>query len=363
MSVFIIEKEKIQHNISAIRQYAGTQKIIAVLKNDAYGLGLTAMARILYEKGLRSFAVTQSADALLLRALYPDAEVLMLGPVYQEKSLLDLLLNQITLTITSFESAALAEELCCLYHIIATVHIGVDTGMGRFGFPSQNNNDIVRVYTGYPHLSAEGIFTHFYDCRHKSKHTARQLHMFEDLLEKLRQQDIQPGLIHAANSAALFCQTCPTLDAVRIGSAFTGRVCGRAHPALKKVGYIKSEVCEIRCLPAGHNVGYGGMYKARKDMRIAIIPAGYGDGLHMVKAQDAYRVTDVLRYIVGALRCLRSRSRYTVAINGRQLPVVGRIGMGHIAVDLQDTPCAVGECVRLESNLLLSGRLLEKQYL
>ncbi|MGI6168219.1 MAG: alanine racemase [Christensenellales bacterium] len=363
MPVFIIETEKMRHNICAVRQYAKGREIIAVLKNDAYGLGLPMMARLLHEAAIQFFAVSQATDALLLRSLYPKAKILMLNPVQNEKTLLSLLYNDIILSVSSLENAGFIQNLCGLCRLEAQVHLEVDTGMGRFGLIDTDIQAISRIYTDFPLLHPTGIFTHLYSCCNKRGSTQRQLSSFQSVLSALRQRGIHPGTSHAANSAALFLQATPPLDAVRVGSAFTGRICGKAHPALQKVGYIRSEICEIKTFPKGRTIGYGGVYKTRRSTRAAIVPIGYGCGLHMTKAQDAYRPIDALRHAVAALRCLLPSRRLNVTIGNRLLPVIGRIGMGHIIVDLKHHPYTLGEPVSIDSNLLLSGRLMQRDYI
>ena len=141
-------------------------------------------------------------------------------------------------------------------------------------------------------------------------------------------------MLHICNSSAFVKFPEMHLDAVRVGSAFLGRLAFPNSLGLKKVGYLKSNVSEIKILPTGYNIGYSNTYKTTKETKVAIIPAGYMDGINITTDRDMFRPVDKIRYIVRDIKDALKKQRKYVKINGQKCEILGRIGTYHADVDI-----------------------------
>ena len=133
------------------------------------------------------------------------------------------------------------------------------------------------------------------------------------------------------------------LNAVRIGSAFLGRLSIPNSLGLKKIGYLKSRITEIKTLPKDFYVSYGNMYKTKRETKVGIIPCGYQDGVDMNKGNDSFRIVDKLRYIYNDLKLLFKNKYLSVKINGKNYKILGRIGTYHVIVDITGTDVKIGD--------------------
>lgn len=359
MKSIIIDRQCIRHNIEQVKLRAQNAAIYGVLKGDGYGLGLLELASLLREGGVARFAVTEADDALRLRANgFTQEEILLLRPA-EPRSLEAILENGITASIGSREAAEALGALAARRSVTARVHIEIDTGMGRYGFLPGEIDPIEAVFRT-PGLEVAGIYTHFSSAFGDGKATRAQFARFTALVERLRAGGLEPGLVHAANSSALM-RFGMNLDAVRVGSALTGRLAGEGGARLQKAGYIRCEVDEVRWLPKGSNIGYGDVFKTRRPTKIAVLPVGYAHGFGVEKARDAYRLRDALRYIFADLLLALGRNRLYAMVNGKRAPVLGRVGMLHTTVDVTGIECAPGDPARLEASPFYCG-LLEREY-
>ena len=152
------------------------------------------------------------------------------------------------------------------------------------------------------------------------------------------------------------------LDAVRVGSALTGRVAAKGNFGLSKTGYAESNIVEIRWLQKNQTVGYGGDYVCRKGTRIAVVPLGYADGFCAEKQRDQYTFHSTSLVCLSALKAWLTGKRLTVSVNGRPARVLGHVGMQHTVIDVTDLDCAIGDAVRFDVNPILAGAMIPKKY-
>ncbi|MBQ2896875.1 MAG: alanine racemase, partial [Clostridia bacterium] len=192
----------------------------------------------------------------------------------------------------------------------------------------------------------------------KDADVLNQLDKFKKAIKKLRSSGFETGVIHCANSHAFLKHPKTHFDAVRIGSAFLGRVEGAKSFGLKPVGYIESKVLDVNYLKKGENIGYGNTYKTKKDIKTAIVPVGYYNGFATEKSNDTFRLRDILRYI---LKDLFPKKRYA-QINGEKYEIIGRVATLNIIVDITGSDVKPGDVVRLNANPILLDSGTEKIY-
>lgn len=333
-----VHKDAIIHNIARIRQMTrGT--VWAVIKNDGYGMGLMFMAQTLWEAGVRHWAVSEPADIVRLRqAGYAEAEILCLRSTGIREEAETVLRMRAIATVGSTESARVLAEATKVTGERARVHIKVDTGMGRYGFLPVQTGEMIRIYRSMLALRAEGIYTHF-ACAANIAETMRQTARFRCVLDDLRRAGIDPGMTHASSSTALFRVGDLGMDAVRVGSALVGRA-SCADAGLLHAEELVCPVTEVREIPRGWHVGYGGAYRARQAMRVAVVPVGTWDGLARGPMR---RGLDTLRFWRTWLgECVRRQGMEPVMarVDERHCPVIGRIGSGHAVLAVGDA-CVV----------------------
>ena len=158
------------------------------------------------------------------------------------------------------------------------------------------------------------------------------------------------------------------MNAVRIGSAFLGRLSIPNIYGLKRIGYLKSEVAEIKNLKKGYNIGYSNAYTLKKDSKIAIIPVGYADGFNVRDDRDMFRKIDRLRYIVRDVKdAFKDKSLYIDIKNNNgkyeKCKVIGRLGMYHVSVDITGKDITIGATAKLKVNPIFVDSSIRREYI
>ena len=343
MKSVVISKEDLRYNIEKIKEYANINlpddsgnkvKIIAVVKTNGYGLGIVEYTKFLIDNGIDFFAVSTIEEALKLREAGIKEKLLMLSSTSVEEDLRKLIENNVIITIGSKESAELADKIGKKLGRKVKAHIKVDTGFGRYGFVYNNREEMIQILKSLKNIKIEGTFTHFSNAYYDDKYTKLQFNRFLDCIEVLKMNDIETGMLHACNTSAFIKFPNMHLNAVRVGSGFTGKISFENSMGLRKIGYLKANVAEIRDLPKDFNVGYSNVYTTNKNTKVAIIPCGYADGFNVETGKDMFRLIDKIRYFVGEFKKIFRKQQLFVNINGQKCPILGRVGTYHVTVDI-----------------------------
>lgn len=371
MSQIIIEEAKLQHNIDVIKEKIQNRnddkgnplKIIAVLKGNAYGMGVQLVAKKLLDNNIDFFAVTELDEALELRKASFKNDILVLNATCIQEELNKIIENDLIATVGSKESIEKLNEIAKQNNKIARCHLKIDTGFCRFGFLANDTigSELKEILKDKKNLKIEGTYSHFQESyANDEKRTREQLNQFLNAIEKLKVEKIDTGMLHICNSAAFFKYPEMYLNAVRIGSAFTGRLQILNPTGLQKVGYLESSICEIRDLKKGDKVGYSGTCELKKDTKVAIIEAGYADGIGVDGPKDSVRLIDKLRTIKTNLLALTKDGARYVEIQNKKCPILGRIGMKNMMVDISECEAKIGDKVKIEIKLVLANSKIER---
>lgn len=325
-----IDLDAICQNIKSVRaKIPSHTKIAAVIKADAYGHGAVEVAKSIFDM-VDYFAVADIYEAIELRQHHILTPILILG--YTSNSMYEeALKNDITLTVWTYEQALSLNHRALALNKTANIHLAIDTGMSRIGFPCNDAslNTIKRI-AKLSGIKIEGIFTHFAKADEKDKTaTIEQYNLFTDFIEKCKNNDIHFPIKHVSNSAAIMDLDL-SLDMVREGimlyglnpSDDTGNKY-KIFPAMSLISHISN----IQTLPQSVGVSYGHTYKTTKETKVATVPAGYADGYP--------------RYLSNIGKVL---------INGVFCPIIGRICMDQMMVDITDA----GD-VKIEDEVILVG--------
>ena len=364
MKKLIIETKLLQENIKAITSFCKDNTVIAVVKGDGYGLSLLPYASFLLEQGITHFAVSEAKEALLLKEdeRFFNAKVLLMTPQNHPETVKKLMQKGVTFTVGSLTQLNLLETLSQELELIPTVHIKVDTGFGRFGFSYRNPEDIVQAFQSHgTGVLIEGLFTH-YSCSFEKSYrlTKTQDERFDAVFKRLNEAYpavMESLLIHSANSCGALLYPNAKRNAVRIGSAFLGRLPMKAPIKLHRLAYLETSVLDVNSLKKGDNVAYGNTYTAKEDLTTAVIGIGYKDGFGTTKLNDAFRFIDILRYTYSDLR---SFGKKTYLYQGKY-EILGRVGM-YCAIVKNDGTLHPNDRVKVDCNPLFIDSSIPREY-
>lgn len=349
MRAYIVSSASVRHNLAEIKKKAGKATVFAVCKGDGYGLGVERLAKLCAEAGIEHFAVTEPDEAGLLRQM-GFREILMLRPTDEREELERLVTMDVICTVGSLDDAVTISSIARELGKKARVHLKVDTGMGRYGFLPSQKPQLLDCFEHLDDLEICGMYTHFHSAFCSKKATRRQFADFMQMVDAVRANGFDPGMLHCANSSALF--RCPetVLDAVRVGSAILGRLSFRTN--LQKVGWCEVPVAQVKWLPKGHTCGYGAAFRAKKATRIAVLPVGWYHGFTTEYGHDVFRFRDSLRLVLAGLKQMLRKKSITVTVGKTRCKTLGHVGMLHTVLDVTDTPVAPGDVARVEINPL-----------
>ncbi len=329
-----VDLDAIAHNVRAIKAYVGPNvTLMAVLKADGYGHGAVKVARTALNNGAGWCGVASLNEAVALRSAGIDAPVLILGftPAWHAR---EALLRDVALTVYDLDTARAYARAAQELRRTVRVHVEVDTGMSRLGILPDAAPDFVRAIAALPGVQVEGIFTHFSCADSDAAYTQRQLSRFRDVLSSIG--DCLPAIryVHAANSAGALAYPEARFNMVRIGLAMYGL--NPFYPApLKPAGLSlrpaltwKTTIAQVKTLPPGTPVSYGGRFRCERETTIAVIPVGYADGFR--RAPQTFG---------------------EVLVRGRRAPIVGVVCMDQTMIDVSHIPG-----VRLGDEVVLIGR-------
>ena len=371
MNTLVINKEDLRHNINKIKEYAKKSgqddagkdvKIIAVEKGNGYGMGIVEYTKFLIDNGISMFAVSTMEEALKLRKEGIKEEILMLSSTAIEDDVRTLVKNKIILTIGSKEDIIIAEKIGKEEHQTIRAHLKIDTGFGRYGFVYSKRDEMVEALKNIQNVKIEGTYTHFSISFFDEKYTKLQFKRFIDVIEVLKMNKIETGMLHVCNSSAFVKYREMHLNAVRIGSAFLGRLSFENNVGLKKIGYLESAVSEIKDLPKGFNVGYSNTYKTKTETKIAVIPCGYMDGINIINNRDMFRTIDKLRYIVRDIKDFFKKQKIYIKIKDKNYEIIGRIGTYHIICNISNSDIKIGNKVIINVNPKFVDSSIRREY-
>lgn len=323
----LIDLAALRENFAEARRCAGGREVIAVVKADAYGHGAERITRELVGAGCTRFAVANLDEAASLRDAGIEAPILVFAGARDPSEAAEAAARGLTPVIHSEGDLERVSRAARAISRSVDVQVEVDTGMHRLGVPADAAADLIERVIAEPGIALEGVFTHLARADEPDLAPAReQLRRFRGVLDALREAGVSPGLLHVANSAGLLAGDAlfgelPEVNAVRPGLMLFGvRPAPHLPGALRPVMTLRSRVVTLRPLRAGDAVGYGALHRAERETRIATLPIGYADGVPVATS-----------------------NRGEVLLRGRRFPIVGRVSMDAITLDVGTYPVEVGD--------------------
>lgn len=324
-----IDTKALLHNLGQASKFCRPgQRILAVVKADAYGHGAVAVSKAFAAAGVEQFGVATLEEALELRHAGIEKPILVLGGCYPGQE--DMFLQQkLTPVISDRPTLLRLDRSAIQSNLQQDVQLKVDTGMGRVGFLPSELRELLPELKDLKGLRIVGLMSHL-ACADEPMDdvTAGQIDLFQQLLQDLRKHSLPIRDVHIANSAGLVGWDCPECTVVRPGIMLYGGMPGekyRTQLDLKPVMHLRTRIAHLKRVPPGTGVSYGHRFHADRETLLAVLPIGYADGYN---------------------RLLTNRGE--VLIGGLRVPVVGTVCMDWIMVDVTDLPqVQVGDPVTL----------------
>jgi alanine racemase len=308
-----IDLDRFDHNVDVTaRSLPPGARLVPVLKADGYGHGAVELAKRLTTDRVAMIAVALLEEALELRRAGIALPLLVLGPLSKEQIAVALE-HDVTIGVVGPEELALVCAIARERDV--AIHLKLDSGMGRMGVTAAELPRVMSLLHAAPRLRIDGIYTHLANTDDaEDSFTETQIANYDGMLARLRENGIEAPLHHFANSAATLRGLVRPGDFARVGIALFGpRPVTTAAGTIEPVLRWRTEIMRLKELPAGHAIGYGTTFHTTRLSRIATLPVGYADGYDRLLSNNA----DVL-------------------VRGQRAPVVGRVSMDLVTIDVTD---------------------------
>lgn len=314
-----INLSAIAHNIKIARANLNSMtKLCAVVKADAYGHGAVCVAKEAARNGVDFFAVALLQEAVSLRDAGIEQPILVLGSLLPEMADICVEYN-ISHAIFDKERLYALNEAAIRQHTKAKIHIKIDTGMHRIGVNVRDAGDFAKLAASLPGIYIEGVFSHFATADTDDRqYSTYQFARFQEALKLIQSEGVYVPIKHMANSAALMEFQEYQLDMVRMGITMYGLYpdhMSELYKNLKPAMKVKTRVSFVKTLKVGETIGYGRSFTTTRTSIIATVPIGYADGISRRLSNKGYMV-----------------------INGKYAPIVGKVCMDQIMLDVTDIP-------------------------
>lgn len=316
-----IDLEALRHNFSQVRSRVGSQAgILAVVKSDAYGHGMIPVARELAAAGADFFGVSKCWEALRLRSAGIAQPILILAGI-EPADIPMVLEKDLRPSVYRLDHCRMLDEAARRARTRVRIHVKIDTGMGRLGIPDRELDGFLDQLVELRHVEVEGVFSHLAASDEADKTFSReQLHRFRHALQMFHDRAVPFRYAHIANSGGVLDIPEAHYQLVRPGIMLYGSPPSDEilSPApLRPVMALKTKILQIKWVPAGQSIGYGRSFVCPHPMRIATVAVGYDDGYPRVLS-----------------------NRGEALVRGRRTPIVGRVSMNLITLDVTRVPHA-----------------------
>ncbi len=324
-----IDLAALRHNFQEIQSTVGANcDVLAVVKANAYGHGVSGVAPVLADAGASLFGVALVEEGVELRSLGIEQPIVILGSVFpgQEDDVLE---HRLTPVLYDLTCARLLDSAARDVGRTVDYHLKVDTGMGRLGFRVERLDQVLPVLKKMKNLNMTGLMSHLAVADEPERPlTGLQYEAFARVVEKVETFGFTPRYRHIANSAGIYSRKLTGCNLVRPGISLYGGLTGGPFASQftqKPVMRFVSQIAQLKEIPPGEGVSYGHRFVTSRHSRVAAIPVGYADGYNRLLTNCG----DVL-------------------IHGRRVPVAGTVCMDWILVDVTDLPeVQVGDQVTL----------------
>ncbi len=334
-----IDLKALEHNWAELKKLAASNMthnagVVAVIKADAYGHGMIPVAQVLSENGCKFFGVSNVQEGILLREADFKQKILLFESTLPQDAQA-IVEHSLIATVCNLELAHELDKVSKSLKVETSIHIKVDTGMGRLGIAEEEVLSFVKeIQNKYTSLKLEGIYTHFPVADTDRDFTFSQMRRFRDIVLTLENNFITFTYVHAGNSMGLGDYKSELFNLARPGLMLYGLYPLeelRKRINLKPVMSVKSKIIFVKTIKKGQGISYGHTFKAKEDTTIAVLPIGYSNGY---------------------LRSLSNKA--FVLIHGVRCPLVGRVTMDQVIIDISALELS-GKLPRISEEAVLIG--------
>lgn len=334
-----VSLDSLAHNVRQIKStLSDNTQMMAVVKADAYGHGVVEVSRMLVHCGASVLGVACMDEARQLRSEGILVPIMNLGYLANEDCA-DVVELDVCPTVFNFSVAKAISNAAMRADKRVKVHVKIDTGMNRLGYvygeereQRERTKDAILDLACIPNIEIEGIFSHLACADERDgRSTLKQFELFMDLVQELERSGLCIPKKHICNSAAMLRYPQMHLDMVRPGLILYGlypSIYTKTNVALRPVMQFKTTIFNIKDVPAGEAVSYGGVYKTKGSVRVATIPIGYADGYYRLLSGKA-----------------------EVLVGGKRMPIIGNICMDQCMIDITN-----GNNISIGDEVVLFGR-------
>ena len=298
------------------------QELLVMVKADAYGSGIIETARFLEVNGVKYFGVAYLKEAVLLRKNGIKSEIVVFSGLipneYEEAINVDAIYS-----VSNVETIEALNKQAKVTNKVVKIEIAIDTGMTRLGFNKQDILSLSQVLHELENVEVHGVYSHLSQADTSEAFTKKQVQVFDECIDILRENNIIPKYVHLCNSAGILRYNNEKYNLVRLGIGAYGYPPDssmKKDVSLKGIFRLTAPVCNIRSVGIGREVSYGGTFVTNKETKIAVLQIGYADGLTRTLS-----------------------NKYEVIINGKSARIIGNICMDTCMVDITDIDVAIGD--------------------
>ncbi|MDR3243232.1 MAG: alanine racemase [Elusimicrobiota bacterium] len=311
-----IDKKAFISNLRALKNFISKDaKIIPVLKADAYGHGVLALAKEVQKEGVKHLAVFSLDEGLFLRKNGIKTKILLLDRLFLKEAFEKAAHYSIMPSISDIKSLKIFQSIAIKLKRQLPFHLEIDTGMGRTGILAQDAKSLLKKISQMRDIKMAGLFSHFSSAGTDADFTKRQLKDFLDIVKYARFDLKQDFLAHISSSAGILQGANFHIDAVRIGISIYGaaflREFANIGVKLKPILSWKTQIADIKKVPSNYSISYGRTFITKKPSTIAVLPIGYADGYNRLLSNKAF-----------------------VLIKGKRCPVIGAVTMNMTMIDI-----------------------------
>lgn len=311
-----IDLAALSHNIQQLKGWlAPGCELMAVIKADAYGHGVSAIAPTALAAGATRLAVATSQEGVELRQLGITAPILVLGAVNQPAEIEQLLAFDLEPTLCTPQQALTFSETLSRRHRTLAVQLNIDTGMSRLGTDWQSALNFVQFVDQLPQLQIAGLYSHFATADDSDSHFMTVQHArFKAVITQLRAANLCPPCLHIANSAATLCDRALHYDQVRVGLALYGLAPAphlRDRLDLRAILQVRARITQVKTIAPNTGVSYGHKFVSARPVKVAVVGIGYADGVPRLLTQ-----------------------KLSVLLRGEKITQIGAITMDQLMIDV-----------------------------